>query len=773
MKTAGKHVRKISLVLLILLTLPLLFPFRTAVSAAEAGKMTEVILSSDGKTLTVSAVIPEETVKEAGKRPFLLFALAPGERPEDAEPVAETAPSVSPTASVPCAGSELDLLFRGYLFALREEDGSYTVLTDRASVSNPHAASAPSSAPKPVSKKGLSVSEPLDAELLGAAHTVLPVRLNPLLSTAKVANTVSFSFAGKTYTVSGNYLEWLDGRIRVLSENGVRVYLRLLLEKPDADDPVSRSLLFDGVNGDEARFFGVSVSSAEASDLIAGTVRFLAKRYSGENREQGAVSDYIVGYEVNSNRFSHYSGAMDPDVYAAEYANYLRVVSTAVRSVISDGAVYVPIGSNWNEVSADYAVPADQKLDYSARAFLTALNAALAHTVPYRIALDAYASDVTKGDVWNDEAATDSPDTPFITMKNVGILLDEADRMPDVQPGLLISEFGVSGKLGDESEDTQVAAFLYAYGKAVSESRITALIWHAQVDSSGEKGLYFGLRAASVTDPDRPGDKKMLYSVFRDIDTPEQPDLTGWLSLLPEGSTSVFPVCRTVLNEVPADPSVTEKLPAVLLFDPEKEQSHGFFPAENAKWVTVEEDGTVSAALYPAWDYSCVTNASLTRDALGGAEYLSLTVSAVLPGSAENTAADFLLILTGTDRTGLPLRLECAARIESGGEQTVSFRVADFLKKAETVTSLKIGLRAPTDGKPEDEFSLRVRRLELLGKKSSFADRLLRVLIILALITGVGILVFLILWTVRRLSIRRRRKKKSAMKAGRKAERTE
>ena len=123
MKTAGKHVRKLSLVLLILLTLPLLFPFRTAVCAAEAGKMTEVILSSDGKTLTVSAVIPEETVKEAGKRPFLLFALAPGERPEDAEPVAETAPSVSPTASVPCAGSELDLLFRGYLFALREEDG--------------------------------------------------------------------------------------------------------------------------------------------------------------------------------------------------------------------------------------------------------------------------------------------------------------------------------------------------------------------------------------------------------------------------------------------------------------------------------------------------------------------------------------------------------------------------------------------------------------------------------------------------------------------------
>ena len=772
MKTAGKHVRKISLVLLILLTLPFLFPFRTAVFAAESGKMTGVILSSDGKTLSVSAVIPEETVKEAGKRPFLLFALTPGEQPEDTEPVAEVVPSVSPTVSVPCSGSDLNLLFRGYLFALREEDGSYTVLTGRSYVSNPHAASAPSSAPKPVSKKGLSVSEPLDAELLGAAHTVLPVRMNLLLSTAKVANTVSFSFAGKTYTVSGNYLEWLDNRIRVLSGNGTRVYLRLLLEKPDADDPVSRSLLFDGVNGDEARFFGISVNSAETTDLIAGTVRFLAKRYSGENREQGAVSDYIVGYEVNSNRFCHYSGTMEPAAYAAEYAGYLRVVSTAVRSAISDGAVYVPIGNNWNEASADPSVPADPRLDYSARAFLIALNESPARTVPYRVALDAYASDVTKGDVWNDEMAVDSPDTPFITVKNLGVLLDETDRMPEIQPGLLISEFGVSGKIGDASEDTQVAAFLYAYGKAVSDSRIMALVWHAQVDSSGEKGLYFGLRAASVTDPDRPGEKKSLYSVFRDIDTADRPDLSDWLSRLPEGTETEFPVCRKVVNEVPTASDVTAKLPAVLLFDSEKEQSHGFFPAENAKWVTVEEDGTVSAALYPAWDYSCITNAALTKDAFGDTDYLSLTLSAVLPGGSENTGADFLLILNGTDKNGLPLRLECAARIEGGSEQTVTFRAADFLKEANTVTSMKIGLRAPAGSKTENEFALHIRKIELLGKKTSFADRLLRVLILLALITGIGILVFLILWTIRRFSIRRRRKKRAAIKEIRKVDRT-
>ena len=765
-------IRLVCLVLL-LLTLSFLIPFRTAVSAAETGRMTEAILSPDGKTLTVSAVIPEETVKEAGKRPFCLFALAPGEQPEETEPVAELAPSVSPSFPVPCAGNDLALLFRGYLFALREEDGTYSVLTDRIYVSNPYAASSPSSAPEPISKKGLSISEPLDADLLGAAHTVLPVRLNLLFSTAKVANTVSFSFSGKTFTVSGNYLEWLDSRIRVLSGNGVRVYLRLLLEKPDADDPLSRSLLPEGVSGDEARFFGVSANRADTADLIAGTVRFLAKRYSGENREQGAVSDYIVGYEVNSNRFSHYSGAMEPEAYASQYAEYLRVVSTAVRSVISDGAVFVPIGNNWNEPSADPLVPANPNLDYSARTFLTALNAALSGSVPYRVALDAYASDVTKGDIWNDEKATDSPDTPYITMKNVGVLLNETDRMPDIQPGLLISEFGVSGKIGDASEDTQVAAFLYAYGKAVSDSRIIALVWHAQTDSSGEKDLYFGLRAASVADPARPGDKKVLYSVFRDIDTADQPDLTDWLSRLPEEAVTDYPVCRKVINEVLSDPAVTEKLPSVLLFDHEKEQGHGFFPAENAKWVTVEEDGTVSAALYPVWDYSCVTNAALTKDALGNADYLSLTLSAVLPGESGSSGADFLLILNGTDKAGLPLRLECAARIEGSDEKTLSFRISDFLKEADTVSSMKIGLRAPAGSKAEDDYSLHIRKIELFGKKTSAADRLLRVLVILAVITGIGILLFLILWTIRRLTIRRRRKKRAARNAVRKVERTE
>ena len=773
MNHAARQVRIVSLLLTAVFLLALPISFRTVVSAADTGKMTEVSLSPDGKILTVSAVIPEETVKEAGKRPLCLFALAPGEQPEEVEPVAQLAPTASPSVPIPCAGSDLNLLFRGYLFALQEEDGTWTELTDRAYVSNPEAASPRSAAPKPISKKGLAISETFDASLLGAAHTVLPVRLNLLFSTENVANTVSFSFSGKTYTVSGNYLEWLDNRIRVLSGNGTRVYLRLLMEKPDADDTRSRSLLFKGVSGDEARFFGVSVERSEASDLIAGTVRFLAKRYSGENREQGAVADYIVGYEVNSNRFSHYSGAAEPEVYAAEYADYLRVVSAAVRSVISDGAIYVPIGNNWNEASADPLVPSDPRLDYPARAFLTALNAALERTVPYRIALDAYASDVTNGEVWNDEKATDSPDTPYITVKNLGVLLDETDRMPDVQPGLLISEFGVSGKPGDTAEDTQVSAFLYAYGKAVSDSRITALIWHAQVDNGSEKGLYFGLRAASVTDPDKPGDKKKLYSVFRDIDTQEQPDLTGWLSVLPEGSTAEFPVLRTVLNEVLSDPAVTEKLPASLVFDRQKEQGHDFFPADNAKWTAVMVNGTVTASLYPAWDYSCVTNAALTKDAFGNAEYLSLTLSAVLPERSGDTGADFLLILTGTDKKGLPLRLECAARVEGNEEQTLAFRVSDFLKAADTVTSLKIGLRAPAGSKAEDEFTLHIRKIELLGKKSSSADRLLRVLVILAIITGVGILVFLILWTIRRFTILRRKKKIAAMKAVRRAEKAE
>lgn len=757
MQESKKRKRVLGIALLILLSLPFLFSLQTVVSAAEPGRMTEVSLSSDGKTITVSAEIPEETVKSAGDRPFCLFALAPGEAPEAAEPIAELAPSAAPTVTVPCSGNGLNLLFRGFFFALPEPDGNYSVLTGRAYVSNPSAASVSSSAPKPLSKKGLAISEPFDAGLLGAAHTVLPVRFNLLFSTENVANTVSFSFSGRNFTVNGNYLEWLDNQIRILSGNGVRVYLRLLMETPDETDPVSLSVLPEGVTGKEARFTGVSVRSSDAADAIAGVVRFLARRYSGENREQGAVSDYIVGYEVNSNRFCHYSGPRDLNDYAAEYADYLRTVFAAVRSVISDGAVYVPIGNNWNEAGADLTLSVDPKLDYSARDFLNALNEVLNRTVPYHIAIDAYASDVTLGEVWKDEKATDSPETPYITMKNIGVLLDEADRFPDVLPGLLISEFGVSGKIGEASEDTQVAAFLYAYGKAVSDNRITALIWHSQVDNSGEKGLYFGLRASSVTDPERPGDRKKLYNVFRDIDTAEQPALGDWLALLPEGADAAYPVCRSVRTEVPSDPSFTDKLPAELLFDPQKEQNQGFFPAENAKWVAKEEDGSVTAAFYPAWDYSCISNAALTKDALGSAQYLSFTLSTVLPEGSAGEGADFLVILTGTDKNGLTLRLECAARLEGNADKVLSFRIDDFLKEAESVTSLKIGLRAPEGSKSGDEFLLHLRKIELLGKKTSVAERLIRILVILALITVICIVIFLILWTIRRSAIRKRK----------------
>lgn len=746
MKQAKRSVGVAGAVMTVLLLLVLMLSAGPAGAEDGApGRMTGVALSSDGKTLTVTAEIGGET----GKGPFCLFALAPGEEPGGTDPVAELAPTESPSVSVPCAGNDLNLLFRGYLFALREEDGSYTALTDRMYVSDPAAAAKPSSAPNPASKKGLSVSEPFDADLLGAAHTVLPVRLNLLLSAANVTNTVSFSFSGKTFTVNGSYLEWIDAQVRVLSGNGVRVYLRLVLGCPDGDDLLSRALLFPGVTGEEARFLGISVANAGALDTVAGTVRFLARRYSGEDPGQGTVADYIVGYEVNSNRYCHYSGPMDIAAYAAGYADCLRAVSTAVRSVISDGAVYVPIANNWNEPSPDPAIPADPLLDYPARAFLNALNAV---AVPYHIALDAYASDVTQGEVWNDEKAVDSPDTPFVTMKNIGILLDETDRMPAVRNGLLISEFGVSGKPGSAEEDTQTAAFLYAYGKAVADSRITALVWHRQTDNSGEKGLYFGLRAASVTDPERPGDKKKLYNVFRDIDTPDCPELSAWLSLLPEGNEYAFPVCRRVMTEVAADPSSTANLPSALLFDP----GDRFFPAENAKWVAQKIDGTVSCALYPAWDYSCVRSGSLTKDAFGNAQYLSVTLSAALPGKADD-GAPFLLILTGTDKNGLPLRLECAARLADGTETTLFFRIDGFLAGAETVSSLKLCLRAPEGSRPDDLFQLDVRSVGLLSERSPAAGRLIRVLLVLAVITAVGLVIFLVLWTFRRRALKRKK----------------
>ncbi len=740
---------------LTLFTFVFSLPFTVSASGKEVGTLT-ASLSGEGEEITVTGELPDGVLSGITGDMLSLYALYPFETPADAEPLASLPFGQQISAVIPCGESRADLIFRAFVLVGTDEEGNAAELTPRVCLRNPEAAGVPSGAPVPASKKGLNATAAFDAARLGVSHTVLSVKLNELLATANIRNTVSYSHAGKTYTVNGNYLEWLDQEIRVMTGNGIRVYLRLIMEAPEKDDTVSRSLLFPGVTGDEAAAFGLCPGDAESADLLSGLVRFLARRYSGANGTGGAVADYLLGYEVNSNRFSNYCGPAEPEDYAENYAFLLRLVRTAVRSAVSDGTVFVPLGGNWAEPGTEPLLPADPKLDYAARDFLKALASCCGDGLSFRIAVDVFPSDLTRADVWNDARALDTDDTPILSVGNIGVLLDAADRLPCVEQGVLISDFAVSGEIGTESEAMQASAFLYAYGKAVPDSRITALLWHRQVDHAGEKDLYFGLWSSSATKLASPAAKKLLWSVFRDVDLDGGTDLTPYLSVLPEDALREFPVLRRVAEEVPV---TAEKSAGRVrtLYDCTDGNCYGFYPAESASLVRAADDA-MEAVFFPAGDYSCVCDPTLTKNLLGSADLLTVTLEALLPDGA--SAADFILLLTGKDADGHPVTLECAAQLPSGTEKTLSFRVSEFLAAADEVNGIRLGLRLPEadlqgSGESKEPLTLRLIRIDLSeGKQHGTADTVIRVLIVLAVMTGVGVVIFLILALLRRRHIR-------------------
>ena len=61
---------------------------------------------------------------------------------------------------------------------------------------------------------------------------------------------------------------------------------------------------------------------------------FLAGRYTLPNGENGFAGSYIIGYEINSNRYYNNMGEQEIESYTDSYVTLLRAADVAVRSAI-------------------------------------------------------------------------------------------------------------------------------------------------------------------------------------------------------------------------------------------------------------------------------------------------------------------------------------------------------------------------------------------------------------------------------------------------------
>ncbi len=696
-------------------------------------------VSKDGKTLSATYKLTPETVGT-----YYLFRVTP-----DNEDISSSTPVSQSNAENGKVGFELEYdaddhsaVLYGYVLAIKSSSG-YTALTEARYIDN---ISALSHNDRPFIKqttiKGLEVQYIADAQLIGVGQTVLHVKLSELISNNDDEST-AFVYGEERYLINNEALTLLDYRVKTLSDAGINVYINYVLT---FDANADEKLYYPDAKGESDTLFAPNMSNFESVSTFAAVMHFIAERYSLSDGKYGFCGGYILGYEVNNHLESHNSGMPNLSSHAKEYAAYLRVGDLAVRSAYSKAKVYASVSNVWNALDNELAGV------FGAKDFLAEVASHISD-VNFGIAINPYPSDLQLTEFWLDEKATDTLDTEYLTMKNLPVLhefLNQENMLCDGKlRSVVISEFGVSGVYGEESEKKQAAAYAYAFYNASHLLSLEAFIWHRHVDHNYEIDLNYGLYSSSELTLERK-DKKEIYDIFVAVDCLDSESvklIKSICSRLPVKSYDEL-VKNTITRTrvILTIPSVSADIgPArydtSTLFDFSK-SLYNFYPTDNTNYIEQMKEGKTkfmriaSLRLSPFEHMGAGINLD-DRVSISGAEYLTVRVRV----NASCNKADFVLMIDGNSRGGRAT-LKFSSTISTNGWVTLKFPVHGLTRKE--ITEARIKIWARTDTSNDEQIFIDVSSIKLHYEKNLTPFVLITVIITLGLISSAVALIYVL-----------------------------
>ncbi len=374
------------------------------------------------------------------------------------------------------------------------------------------------------STKGLQVQMLDDAIALGVRHAALNVNLATMISLNPATNDVLWKMDGQTYPFQRTWVESLDKKVKTLSDTGATVTL-ILLSYKNSNPEVNRLMLHPKYDEACPNHLGAfNTVTSEGMAWFKACLEFLAERYSHPDKSVGRAVNFIVGNEVNSHWYWANMGRVSMEDFTEDYLRTVRICHTAVRKFSSAGRVFISLEHHWNS-----RFPVEEGQSFAGRSFVDhfARRARDEGDFGWHVAFHPYPEDLFQCRTWNDQSTTDSFDTPRITFKNLEVLpryLRKKELLYQGKPRrIILSEQGFHSDGTPEGELAQAAAYCYAYYKTARLDGIDSFILHRHVDHGGEFGLNLGLwrRDKSSPSPSVPLDKKPIYDVFLQADSPQ------------------------------------------------------------------------------------------------------------------------------------------------------------------------------------------------------------------------------------------------------------
>ena len=375
--------------------------------------------------------------------------------------------------------------------------------------------------PEISSKKGLHVTQVEDALALGIRHAAVNVNLGDfMMEYPDGGNTIFYRFEGKDYYIRRRVAEYTDGCIKPLSEAGVSVNLILLnsqswltqvgedfwdkIRHPGFEEEGAASL-FDTFREEGCAYYRAFVS-------------FLADRYTREDGMYGNITGMIVGNEVNSPWIWANVGECEMHTFAEMYTSALRIAWQCASVIWKNIRIYASLDHHWAQPQEE-----DPRRYYPGRDLLSSLvsYASREGEIPFHIAYHPYSADPGRADFWAEDDVTDSPDTPFVTVKNPEVLRDFLAQSPLLLDGesrrILFSEVGFHSNFTAAGEAIQKEALVRAYEKANEIPEIDAFIYYSHMDNVDEGGLNLGLWRRKP-DSDEVDGRKPAWDAYREME---------------------------------------------------------------------------------------------------------------------------------------------------------------------------------------------------------------------------------------------------------------
>ncbi len=367
------------------------------------------------------------------------------------------------------------------------------------------------------SKKGLQVEMIDDAIALGISHAALNLNLAQLIvpDPKPGQKTATWKRGDELFHFDQKYLQQLDQKIRPLSKNQIEVNA-IILAYRSHNPVINRILLHPKFDPNAPNKLGAfNTTNEEGRKWLSVCLEYLAHRYSLPSQGHGRITGFIIGNEVNSHWWWSNRGEVSMEEFTKEYHQVVRLMHQAIRRHSSFAKVYLSLEHHWNIRFA----PANKLQAFPAKPFVN-LFAKLAKEqgdFDWHLAFHPYPENLRDPEFWKDTSASNSPDTPRITFKNLHILTDHFKK-PHLryqgQPRrIILSEQGFDTPKGPQGEKIQAAAYAYAYRLIDQLDGIDSFILHRHVDHKKEGGLRLGLRSFA---PDRK--KKLIYDVFLHAD---------------------------------------------------------------------------------------------------------------------------------------------------------------------------------------------------------------------------------------------------------------